>query len=140
MTGPWEPLTLTRERGRAALRLTCVPMGRDLAVALAGGDRPHIGAVAVSQPRPSHLEDGGTSATTSVITLPGHKEDDLARTLAARLASELDVTVCVACGIHLDRIRPEELRDVLELAADLADELLNQLRLASPQGSPEGQG
>jgi gallate decarboxylase subunit D len=125
---PPGPLTLTRERGRVALRLVCVPMGRDLAVTLDGGDRSHIGAVAVSQPRPSHGEGGGLSATTSVITLPGHKEDDLARAMASRLAAGLDAVVCAACGIHLDRIRPDELKDVLELAEDLTSEALDRLR------------
>ena len=125
---PPAPLILTRERGRVALRLVCVSMGRDLAVALDGGDRAHIGAVAVSQARPSHAPDGGLSATTSVITLPGHKEDDLARSLAARFAAGLDATVCVACGVHLDAIRADELKDVQELAEELAGEALARLR------------
>jgi hypothetical protein len=122
-----DPLILTRARGRIALRLVCVPMGRDLAVTLDGGDRAHIGAVAVSQARPSHAPGGGTSATTSVIALLGHKEDDLARSVASRLASELDATVCVACGIHLEGARPEELTEVLALAEEMAGEALARL-------------
>ena len=119
-----EPLVLTRQRGRIALTLTCVALGRDLSVTLGGGDRPHIGAVAVAQPRPSHRGGGRISATTSVIALLGHKEDDLARALADRLASALDATVSVACGVHLDQAGPEDLREVLELARELATELL----------------
>lgn len=122
------PLVLARARGRVALRLTCVAMGRDLAVTLAGGDRPHIGAVAVSQPRPSLREGGPRSASTSVITLPAHKEDDLARAVAARFAAALDAVVTVACGIHMDDIRPEEFRDVQELSEELAEEALARLR------------
>jgi hypothetical protein len=121
------PLVLARARGRVALRLTCVRLGRDLALTLSGGDRPHIGAVAVSQPRPSLREGAPRSASTSVITLPAHKEDDLARAVAARFAAALDATVTVACGIHLDAIRPEEFRDVQELADQLAGEALAQL-------------
>jgi len=103
-------------------------MGADLTVTLAGGDRPHLGAVALSQPRPSGLEGGGASASTSVITLLGHKEDELARSMAARLASGLGAAVCVACGVHLDRIRAQELEDVLELAGELTLEALARLR------------
>jgi hypothetical protein len=110
-----------------ALRLTCQPLGRDLAVTLSGGDRAHIGAVAVGQPRPSGREGGAAAATTSVITLPGHREDELARTLAARFAAALDAVVCVACGIHLDGIRPEELAEVQELAEELAGAALARL-------------
>lgn len=121
-----DPMVLTAERGRVALRMTCVPMGSDLAVTLAGG-QAHIGAVAVSQARPSLRPGGGTSASTSVITLPGHKEDDLARSIAARFAARLDAVVTVACGIHLDAIRPEELQDVQDLADQLAGEALARL-------------
>jgi len=128
MTREPMPLVLTRSRGRCGLRMTCLAMGRDLAVTLDGGERPHIGAVAVSQARPSLQEGGGTSASTSVITLPGHKEDDLARAIAARFAAALDAVVCVACGIHLDQALPAELRDIQELAEELAAEALGRLK------------
>jgi len=123
-------LVLTARRGRLALRLTAVAMGRDLTVALAGGDREHIGAVALSQARPSLEPGGGTSATTSVLALSGHKEDEVARSLAAQLAARLDATVCVACGIHVDAIQKHELQDVADLVAGLAEELIGRLRPA----------
>ena len=59
-----------------------------------------------------------------MIALLGHMEDELARTVAHRLASGLDATVSVACGVHLDQAGPEDLREVLELARELATELL----------------
>ncbi len=121
------PLVLTLERGRVSLCMTCVPMGRDLAVTLCGGDRAHIGAVAVSQSRPSLEPGGATSATTSVIALLGHKEDDLARTLAARFSARLDAVVTVACGIHMDAIRPGEFKDILEMSEALAAEALERI-------------
>jgi hypothetical protein len=51
-----------------------------------------------------------------VIALLGHKEDALARRLAADLAARLGGVATVACGIHLDGITAEELRDVDALA------------------------
>jgi len=87
-------------------------------VTLSGGNRPHIGAVALGQ--------GGAAAT--VLGLPAHREDALARRLAQELAMEIQATVCLACGIHLDDIRPEEIRDALELAQDLVRELRRRLR------------
>lgn len=121
---------LNLRQGRIRIELAWTRAGRDLSVTLSGGDRPHIGAVALSQPRPSHVEGGGTSASTSVITLPGHKEDELARSAAARLASALDANVCVACGIHLDGIRPEEIAQVREMAGELVEQLVDKLREA----------
>ncbi|MBI3122079.1 MAG: hypothetical protein HYZ03_07340, partial [candidate division NC10 bacterium] len=56
---------------------------------LVGGDIPHIGAVAISIPRPSRADARRRSATTSVFALLGHKEDELARPVAASLAQAL---------------------------------------------------
>ena len=114
-------IELSLARGRIALRLTAERLGADLAVTLAGGDRPHVGAVAVSQPR----ADAG--ATTSVVAILGHREDDLARQLAARLAAATRGVVSVTCGIHVDRITPEEIEDVRRMGEELADELLELL-------------
>lgn len=116
------PLTLEAQRRRLNLRLTALVLGQDLCVTLSGGDRPHIGAVAVAQ---------GNAAAT-VVSLPGHREDALARRLAQELATEIQATVCLACGIHLDNIRPEEIRDALELAESLVQLLRSHLRDGHP--------
>jgi len=112
-------IVLKAQRGRVALTLTGLRLGRDLCVTLAGGDREHIGAVAVC--------GGGGSEEASVITLPGHREDQLARAIAARVAQVLDAVVCVACGIHLEHILPEELSAVLELSEELTGTLIERL-------------
>jgi gallate decarboxylase subunit D len=124
-------IELSAERGRVRLHLRCLRLGEDLCVTLSGGDREHIGAVALSQPRISHEEPGKTSTTTSVLALQGHREDELARRIASHLASRLGATVCVACGIHVDAIQPRELSDVQELSEELTKALLE--RLASPE-------
>lgn len=122
-----EPVVLTASRGRTVLTLTCVAMGEDLSVTLSGGDRPHIGAVALAQARASGEEGRGRSATTSVLALLGHKEDDLARTLASSLAARTGATVCVACGIHLEAASAEEISGILALGSGLAERLAGLL-------------
>jgi hypothetical protein len=116
-------IELSRERGRVNLRLCCLRMGADLCVTLAGGDREHIGAVALSQPGPQ----GHPAVATSVLALPGHREEDLARRIAAQVSAQTGAVVCVACGIHLEAIRPEELAQVLELSEALLQALLEHL-------------
>ena len=120
-------IDLTATRGRITVKLRAQHLGRDLAVTIGGGDLPHVGAVAVSQPRPSHDPGGRTSASTSVITLLGHKEDELARRTAASLASGLGVAVTVACGIHVDAITTAEIRDVESIVEELTVALLRRL-------------
>ncbi len=109
-----EPLHLSADRGRVRLKLVCLPLGKDLCVTLSGGDREHVGAVALAQ------ADGSLGA----LTVPGHREEELARKLAERVSRHAQATVCVACGIHLERIQPSEIADVLALADQLTDDLI----------------
>ncbi len=108
----------------AAITIEALPMGDDLAIALSGGERPHIGAVAVAQPHPGLDDPHRTSATASTIALVGHREDMLARGLANRIAAETGKVVALACGIHYDNLSAEEIDAVTSLAERLADRLL----------------
>jgi gallate decarboxylase subunit D len=90
-------------------------MGSDFVVSIGGGTHPHVGAVAVAQPRPSLKGDGSVSATASVIALLGHKEDELARWAALHLAARLNATVVVTAGLHADQAT---LAEVLHLDAE----------------------
>ncbi|MGE5674483.1 MAG: hypothetical protein ACM3XM_11480 [Mycobacterium leprae] len=87
-------------------------VGADLVVTIGGGTRAHVGAVAVAQPRPSLKGDGQVSASASVITLLGHKEDELARWAALYLAAQLNTTVVVTAGIHVDDATPADLGQI----------------------------
>lgn len=113
-------VTLTASQGRLFLTLTAIPLGQDLCVTITGGDTPHLGAIAVSQARPSLENPSLTSTSTSVITLIGHKEDALAKTAAELLSLHLSKNVVVCCGIHLDNISHTE----IILAEKLTQELL----------------
>lgn len=120
-------ILIERQRGRVRLQLQFLAMGADGCVIFTGGDRPHLGAVAVGQARESLAHTGKPSATVSNITLPGHKEDDLARSIAARLAAVTTANIAVCCGIHLDAITAEEITAVQQLSDDMLDELLSKL-------------
>ena len=119
------------------LRLRCVRMGEDICLTLCGGEREHMGAVAVAQPRPSRADPARTSATASVVALPGHQEDMLARELALKVAATLNVAVCVACGIHLRHPTPAMLDEALTASRDLVDAFLAEMHSTNPgQGTP----
>jgi hypothetical protein len=74
---------------------------------------PHIGAVAVGIPRPSLARPARQSATTSVLALVGHKEDEMARSMATELARRLGITSVVVAGVHLERARPADIAVVM---------------------------
>jgi hypothetical protein len=106
-------------------------IGDDLLVAVWGGEKPHIGAVAVAQSRPSLKNPEARSATASVICFPAHKEDEMARAMSQVLAAALDTKVVVTAGMHWDNIGQEGIRKVMENSEALVD-LILQAVLAQP--------
>ncbi len=107
-----------------------VVTGRDLTVTIGGGEAYHVGAVALAVPRPSLADPAQRSASTSVICVTGHKEDDLARTTAARLAAQFDRVVVVSAGIHLDRASPADIATMIRHANDVIDRICRTPELA----------
>lgn len=84
------------------LEAVAVRCGDDLTVVIGGGEKQHIGAVAVGVPRPSLKDKNIVSSSASVLCLTGHKEDLLARKAALELARMLGHTVTVTVGLHID--------------------------------------
>jgi len=107
------------------VEIIAVPVGEDMVVMLHGGQRPHIGAVAVSIPRPSLKNPETTSATTSIYALVGHKEDELAKAAAQRLASALNKNVVLTAGIHVENIPPEGIEIVEKNCRIVLESLIN---------------
>jgi hypothetical protein len=95
-----------------------------LSVNVLGGTVPHLGAVAVGLPRPSLARPGRRSATTSVIALVGHKDDELARSVATELARHLGITVVVTAGVHLRRAGSSDIAAVIRNAGDAVKAIL----------------
>jgi len=113
--------TLKTTTGAFDLTANARRIGPDLLVAIWGGEKPHIGAVAAAQPRPSLKDPAVTSATASVICFPSHKEDDLAKRAANDLAAAIEGRTVVTAGIHWDNIPEDGIRQVIQNAADLIE-------------------
>ena len=100
------------EDGRFDIEATALRLGRDLTVAIRGG-QAHVGAVALAQPRPSLRDPRSTSATASVLCVVGHKEDAVVKRASEFLAAALDARVVVTAGIHWDDLGAEGIRAVM---------------------------
>ncbi len=99
-----------------------VSMGQDYTICVWGGDTPHVGSVVMSVARPS-LTGEGTGVTSSVINGMGHKDEYVARKFAEAAAVKYNCTVVCTCGIHIDNITKEQLKET----ADACDRLLARL-------------
>ena len=102
-------------------------IGTDLLVAIWGGERPHIGAVAIALPRPSLKDPLKGSATVSVFCFLGHKEDELAKRAAEKLSAALQTSVTVTAGIHWDGITQAGIRQVLKNSEKLVELILDRM-------------
>lgn len=118
------PVTVKTTEGLNDLEASVQRIGENLLVAIWGGELPHIGAVAIAQPRPSLKDPDRISSTASVFCLVGHKEDDLAKATAEILAATLNTTVVVTAGIHWDNLDAEGISRVLQNSEILIDLIL----------------
>jgi len=118
---------LSSQGGRYQIHASAVLIGEDLLVAIWGGTRPHIGAVAVALPRPSLADPQITSATSSVFTLLGHKEDEIVKMVSERLSARLGKNVVVTAGIHWDNLPEEGIEEIVSHCRELADEITTQI-------------
>jgi hypothetical protein len=103
-------------------------IGEDILVAIWGGEKPHIGAVAAAQPRPSLADANIISSTVSVICYLGHKDDSLAKKTAEVLAAAFNVHIVVTVGIHWDDLSGENISRIKKSGEILVDLILEKIR------------
>jgi len=108
-------------------------VGEDLVVVVGGGQRPHVGCVVLAQPRTLTDRSRNHSASCSVLTIPHHKEEPIARGIAERLAEELGRVVVVTAGVHDDNLDADGVADYLRLGKELGEELAAQLGGERPE-------
>lgn len=96
--------------GRLKVSLAAGRMGTGIVVFLDNA-ACHIGAVAVSE-----FDHKEGRASTSVITLLGHKDDAVAYEAAREICRRLRIPVCVVAGVHLDDIKLEEIKGIVDSA------------------------
>lgn len=103
-------------------------VGDDLVVSIWGGSKPHVGAVALSIPRPSLENPAKISSTSSVLTRLGHKEDEIVKKVAENISAALNKVVVVSAGIHWNNISDEGIGTIQSICETLTDQLINKVR------------
>ena len=111
-----------------SLRLEGIRVGKDISVTVYGGQKPHIGGVAMSVMSPALHEPERLTCTEHMISVQGHKEADLARSVATHLAKMFECTVTVSCGIHYVDAVKEDITAVLALVKEMVDEFAQNIK------------
>ena len=102
-------------------------IGEDLLVAVWGGEKPHIGAVAVAQPRPSLKDESVVSATASVFCYLGHKDDIVAKEAAEKISAALNRHVTLTVGIHWDDIDEAGIKTIMANSQRLVNMIIEKI-------------
>ncbi|SES63657.1 hypothetical protein SAMN04488587_0229 [Methanococcoides vulcani] len=110
------------QTSRGELLLEHRIIGEDLVITLTGG-KGHIGAVAVG-----YYDRVPGHASSSVITLPSHRDDAIALDAARRISSVTHSTTVVTVGINFENITVEEIEEVLSASNELIDEFMGSLK------------
>ncbi len=120
-------VSATAGSGRYRVEGRGVATGAGVVITLTGGERPHVGAVGLGIPRPSRRDPARTSATSSVLAVTGHRDDELAKPLAELAAARLGQEAVVVVGVHVDGATDEEIARLSENTRQAAELLLAEL-------------
>lgn len=102
-------------------------LGVDLLVVIWGGEKPHIGAVAIAQPRLDLKDARSMSEPTSVFCFPGHKDDIIAKAVAEKIAIALSTNVTVTAGIHWDDLDHEGIKCIIDNSNLLTEMIIEKV-------------
>ncbi|MCP4895645.1 MAG: hypothetical protein GY906_01620 [bacterium] len=105
--------------------LSAIPVwvGSDLVVVIGGGSHPHVGCVVIAQPVKDEVDDSMRLPSVSVVTIPPHKEEPIARAVSMRLAQDFNCVVVASAGVHEDGLSLSGIETYLALGHKLADRL-----------------
>ncbi len=108
---------------RRSSRSQVTHAGEDIIIGVTGGSRPHVGCVVLAQPCGS----GRNEVSCSVMTIPPHKEEAVARPIAEAVCRASGHVTVVTAGIHEDNLDTAGIRAYMALAHRMAAELAERL-------------
>jgi len=78
-------------------------------------------------PRPSLKNSKRWSATSSIFTFIGHKEDMIVKKMSEKLAARLRRNVVVVAGLHWEGTTSREIKTIQNLTQKLSDQILKRM-------------
>ena len=95
------------------IELQAIHCGADYSVVICGGERGHVGAVALGCNESGINGHENRGATVSVLCALGHRDDEVVRWAAKYLATELKCNISVSAGIHVENASGEDIQCLL---------------------------
>ena len=114
--------------GKYQIKLQAIRCGSDYSVTICGGERDHVGAVALGCDESDISGHETRGATVSILCALGHRDDKVAWWAAKYLATELKCTISVSAGIHVDNADQEEIKCLLENSKAACRQFVDRIR------------
>ncbi len=93
--------------------------GWGLVVFVRGGEKPHLGGVALASPGGKAHGQKLSSCDLWTITVPGHKDAELAQKIAKKICKASGEPVSVSLGIHVEQAEAKDI-ELICMNADAA--------------------
>jgi len=120
-------MEIIKGKDKYKVKLTAIRSGKELTVIIFGGEKAHIGAVAIAIPCPSLKNSNKVSVSSSVFTLIGHKEDELSKQIAENITKVTkEVTVAIV-GLHIDKATPQDIEYLIQNTQKAVEKLVGKL-------------
>lgn len=104
----------------AGITIDVYDTGAGINILIEGGEKGHIGAVAVAE----------AGALLSSVSFPSHKEGVICEKWAGRISRITGGPVVVEAGVHYDDITKEQIRTVLEALDAELERLVEQIKMS----------
>lgn len=101
------------------IKLEAIYAGNDICVLITGGDKAHVGAISVYS-----KEEG-----IRTISLKNHKDYIIGELFINSIKEEFSGNISVSCGIHVDNIKKDQIRDIYKICNNIFEEFKLQIIL-----------
>lgn len=107
-------IVIEKKMSFSVLHISLERIGNDWNAVIQGGEKPHIGCSVLAIPRLSLKGNKEISVTSSVLNVTGHKDEELCRYLAEKIARVKNGIVVCSGGFHMDSINEEQIKEVID--------------------------
>ncbi len=114
------------ENTKYEITLVAQYCGNDLNVSVFGGEKAHIGAVAIAVANIDGYERK-YSPTVSCISVLDHKDEEVARLVAKELSLFLNSQVVVTAGIHIDDATLDDINIIKKSVKNITEKLIKEI-------------
>jgi len=122
-----EAINITCGEGRYEISLRVQATADGLSGLLTGGEKPHVGGVAMSVPRMGQ-SGGKTLCDTWITPRPGHRDAELAARVSELICSDTHQTTAIVAGIHIGNAQKSEISILVENSLAAARLFVNKYK------------